>query len=62
MPGIKVAHAGSKGEYGWPSIWKELLGKGARVGKDRIERLMKLHGIKARGKHRDVITTGGSLW
>ena len=54
---IKAAHAGSKGEYGWPRIWKELLGKGVRVGKDRIQRLMKLHGIKARGKRRYVVTT-----
>ena len=54
---IKAAHAGSKGEYGWPRIWKELLAKGVRVGKDRIQKLMKLHGIKARGKSRYVVTT-----
>ena len=54
---IKAAHAGSKGEYGWPWIWKELLAKGVRVGKDRIQKLMKLHGIKARGKRRYVVTT-----
>ena len=59
---IKAAHAGSKGEYGWPSIGKELPGKGVRAGKDRIERLMKLHGIKAWGKRRDVVTTDGSPW
>ena len=28
---IKAAHAGSKGEYGWPRIWKELLSRGVRV-------------------------------
>jgi putative transposase len=54
---IKAAHAGSKGEYGWPRIWKELLAKGVRIGKDRIQRLMKLHGIKARGKRKYVVTT-----
>ena len=54
---IKAAHAGSKGEYGWPRIWKDLLAKGVRVGKDRIQKLMKLHGIKARGKRRYVVTT-----
>ena len=54
---IKAAHAGSKGEYGWPRIWKELLSSGVRVGKDRIQKLMKLHGIKARGKKRFVVTT-----
>ena len=54
---IKAAHAGSKGEYGWPRIWKELVTKGVRVGKDRIQKLMKLHGIKARGKRGYVVTT-----
>lgn len=54
---IKAAHAGSKGEYGWPRIWKELVSNGVRVGKDRIHKLMKLHGIKARGKKRYVVTT-----
>ncbi len=54
---IKAAHAGSKGEYGWPRIWKELVAKGVRVGKDRIQKLMKLHGIKAKGKRRYVVTT-----
>jgi putative transposase len=54
---IKAAHAGSKGEYGWPRIWKDLISKGVRVGKDRIQKLMKLHGIKARGKRKFVVTT-----
>lgn len=54
---IKASHAGSKGEYGWPRIWKELRANGVRVGKDRIQRLMKLHGIKARGKRKFVVTT-----
>ena len=38
-------------------IWKELLARGVRVGKDRIQKLMKRHGIKARGKRRYVVTT-----
>ena len=42
-------------EYWW--IWKELHSKGVRVGKDRIQQLMKQHGIKARGKRRYVLTT-----
>lgn len=54
---IKAVHAGSKGEYGWPRIWKELIANGLRVGKERIQRLMKLHGIKARGKRKFVVTT-----
>lgn len=54
---VKAAHAGSKGEYGWPRIWKELLAKGVRVVKDRIQKLMKQHGIKARGKRRRYVVT-----
>jgi putative transposase len=54
---IKAAHAESKGEYGWPRIWKALLAKGVRVGKNRIRKLMQQHGIKARGKRRYVVTT-----
>ena len=54
---IKAAHAESKGEYGWPRIWKQLLATGVRVGKDRIWKLMQQHGIKARGKRRYVVTT-----
>ena len=54
---IKAAHAASKGEYGWPRIWKELRANGVRVGKERIRRLMKQHGIRARGKRKFVVTT-----
>ncbi len=54
---IKAAHAGSEGEYGWPRIWQELRANGVKVGKERIQRLMKLHGIKARGKRKYVVTT-----
>lgn len=54
---IRAIHAEFKGEYGWPRVWKELLLRGVRVGKDRVQRLMKLHGIRARGKRKYVVTT-----
>ena len=54
---IKAAHAASKGEYGWPLIWKELRTKGVRGGKERIRLLMKQHNIKARSKRKFVVTT-----
>jgi len=54
---IRAIHAEFKGEYGWPRVWKELLARGVRVGKDRVQRLMKLHGIRARGKRKFVVTT-----
>lgn len=54
---IRAIHAESKGEYGWPRVWKELLARGVRVGKARVQGLMKAHGIKARGKRKFVVTT-----
>jgi putative transposase len=54
---IKAVHAESKGEYGWPRVWKKLLAQGVRVSKDRVQRLMKLHGIKAKTKRRFKATT-----
>ena len=54
---IRAIHAEVKGEYGWPRMWKELLGRGVRVGKERVQRTMKTHGIKAQGKKRFVVTT-----
>lgn len=55
---IKAIHAQFKGEYGWPRVWKELLARGVRVGKERVRKLMQRHGIRARGKRRfRVVTT-----
>jgi transposase InsO family protein len=54
---IKAVHAESKGEYGWPRVWKKLLAQGIRVSKDRVQRLMKLHGIRAKTKRRFKATT-----
>ncbi len=54
---IRAIHAQVKGEYGWPRVWKELLAHGLRVGKDRVQRLMHTHGIKARSKRKFVVTT-----
>lgn len=54
---IKAIHAEVKGEYGWPRMWKELLACGIRVGKERVRKLMNLHGIKARAKRKYKATT-----
>ncbi len=54
---IKAIHAQTRGGYGWPRIWKELLARGVRVGKDRVRKLMQLHGVRARGKRRFKVTT-----
>ena len=54
---IKAIHAEVKQEYGWPKMWKELVARGIRVGKERVRKLMQRHGIKARGKRKFVVTT-----
>ena len=68
LPGVRLSfcvffvfffffHGEVEGEGGGPRVWKELLARGIRVGKDRVQRLMKAHGIKARGKRKFVVTT-----
>jgi putative transposase len=57
LANIRAIHAEVKGEYGWPRMWKELLARGIRVGKARVQRLMHTHGIKARSKRKFVVTT-----
>ena len=54
---IKAIHAETRGGYGWPRTWKELLARGIRVGKDRVQKLMQLHGIPAKSKRRFKVTT-----
>lgn len=57
---IKAIHVQVKGEYGWPRMWKELLARGMRVGKERVRKLMKQHGIKARTKRKFKATTNSA--
>ena len=55
---ISAVYAEHRGAYGWPRIWRELVKRGIRVGKQRVQRLMQKHGIRARGKRRfRVVTT-----
>ena len=54
---MRAIHAEVKGEYGWPKMWKELVARGHRVGKERVRRLMQLHGIRARCERKFVVTT-----
>jgi transposase InsO family protein len=55
---ISSLYAEYRGAYGWPRVWRELVNRGIRVGKQRVQRLMQQHGIRARGKRRfRVVTT-----
>ena len=54
---IKAIYAQMRGAYGWPRIWRALLAGGIRVGKQRVQKLMRQHGIRAKGKCRYKVTT-----
>ena len=54
---IKAIHAETRGGYDWSRTWKELLARGIRVGKGRVQKLMQLNGIRAKGKRRFKVTT-----
>ena len=54
---IKAIYAETHGGHGWPRTCKELLARGLRVGKERVQKLMQLHGIRAKGKRRFKLTT-----
>jgi putative transposase len=54
---IRAIHAEVKCAYGSPRMYDELRGRGFRVGKTRVERLMREHGIRARHKRRFKATT-----
>ena len=54
---IRAVHGESRGEYGWPRVWKELQARGIRVGKERVRKLMQLSGIRARSKRKFKATT-----
>ena len=49
---IRAVYAEHAGAYGWPRVWRQLRAQGIRVGKQRVQRLMQQHGIRARGKRR----------
>jgi transposase InsO family protein len=57
LANMRAIHAEVKQEYGWPRMHKELLARGIRVGKERVRRLMRQHGIRAKTKRKFVVTT-----
>ena len=54
---IQSIHAEVKGAYGSPRMAREIRDRGYPAGKDRVERLMKAHHIRARHKRRFKATT-----
>jgi transposase InsO family protein len=54
---ISTVYAGRRGAYSWPWIRRKLIKRGIRVGKQRVQRLMQKHCIRARGKRRFRVVT-----
>jgi transposase InsO family protein len=54
---IRAIHAGSRTTYGSPRIHRELRKQNVRVSRKRVERLMRVEGIRARPRRRFVATT-----
>jgi len=54
---IKAAYAVGRGGYGSPRVQQELRKRGRRVGKKRVERLMRCEGIRARRRRKFRATT-----
>ena len=66
---IRVIHQQYRERYGSPRIHEELLGEGVRVAKGRIERLMRVNGLKAKRsrrhrriyEHREPVSVANNL-
>jgi putative transposase len=54
---IRAIHAELKGAYGSPRMVRELRERGFSASKERVERLMRENGIRARHKRRFKVTT-----
>jgi len=54
---VAGAHQRSRGVYGSPRVHRELRARGVRVGRKRVERLMRDRGLQGRKKRRFVCTT-----
>ena len=54
---VRLAHKRGRGTYGSPRVHRELKAHGHRVGKKRVERLMRQEGIQGRQKRRFRRTT-----
>jgi putative transposase len=54
---IRAIHASRRRVYGSPRMHAELIARGWRCGKNRVARLMRLHGIRARVRRQFRVTT-----
>lgn len=54
---IQIIHNELKGAYGSPRMLREVRARGLPAGKERVERIMRENGIRARHKRRYKATT-----
>jgi putative transposase len=54
---IRSIHQESRGAYGAPRIREEMKARGMPAGKERIRKIMQMHGIRVRHKRRYKATT-----
>ena len=54
---VKAAHKAGRGNYGSPRVHRELRARGRRIGRKRVERLMRQEGLAGRKKRRFRKTT-----
>lgn len=54
---IRTVHAGSHQRYGSPRVYRELRSRGVRCSENRVARLMRQNGIRARQARRYKATT-----
>jgi putative transposase len=54
---VRALHRQHKQRYGSPRIHRELRAQGRRIGRKRVERLMRQDGLRARQPRRFVVTT-----
>ncbi len=57
MAHIRIIHADVKREYGWLRMWRKLKARGFRMGKERLQKRMREHGICAKAKRRFKLNT-----
>lgn len=57
---IRAIHEQSRRTYGSPSVWKALRDRGQGVGENRVARLMRWHGIRAKTVKKWRATTDSS--
>ena len=57
LSAIRVIHRESRATYGSPRIWDALIKRGHRVGENRITRLMRVEGIRAKSVKKWRATT-----